>query len=177
VIGVLASGEGTNLQALIDADLPIAAVASNKPGARALARAERARIPARVFTLEDYPEREARDAAMADWLEARGVGLVVCAGYMHLLSPPFLARFPQRVVNVHPSLLPAFPGTRAVEDALGAGADVTGVTVHLVDEGIDTGPILAQELLEVAPVETLVERIHAVEHRLLPKVVSELCAR
>jgi phosphoribosylglycinamide formyltransferase-1 len=129
-----------------------------------------------VFTLEDYPEREARDAAMADWLEARGVELVVCAGYMHLLSPPFLARFPQRVVNVHPSLLPAFPGTRAVEDALGAGADVTGVTIHLVDEGIDTGPILAQEPLEIAPVETLVERIHAVEHRLLPKVVSELCA-
>jgi phosphoribosylglycinamide formyltransferase 1 len=177
VIGVLASGEGTNLQALIDARLPIAAVASNRQQARALERAARNGIPGAVFELEQYPDREARDAAMATWLEGRDVELVVCAGYMHLLTPAFLARFPERVINVHPSLLPAYPGTRAIEDALADGAEVTGVTVHLVDEGVDTGPILAQEPVEVEPRATLAERIHAVEHRLLPTVVEDLCAR
>jgi phosphoribosylglycinamide formyltransferase 1 len=177
VIGVLASGEGTNLQALIDARLPIAAVASNRQQARALERAARNGIPGAVFELEQYPDREARDAAMATWLEGHDVELVVCAGYMHLLTPAFLARFPERVINVHPSLLPAYPGTRAIEDALADGAEVTGVTVHLVDEGVDTGPILAQEPVEVEPRATLAERIHAVEHRLLPTVVEDLCAR
>jgi phosphoribosylglycinamide formyltransferase 1 len=177
VIGVLASGEGTNLQALIDARLPIAAVASNRQQARALERAARHGIPGAVFELEQYPDREARDAAMATWLEGHDVELVVCAGYMHLLTPAFLARFPERVINVHPSLLPAYPGTRAIEDALADGAEVTGVTVHLVDEGVDTGPILAQEPVEVEPRATLAERIHAVEHRLLPTVVEDLCAR
>jgi phosphoribosylglycinamide formyltransferase 1 len=177
VIGVLASGEGSNLQALIDAGLPVAAVASNRPGARALERAERHGLPAAVFELEAHPDREARDLAMASWLAAHRVDLVVCAGYMHLLTPAFLARFPDRVVNVHPSLLPAYPGTRAIEDALANGAEVTGVTVHVVDAGVDTGPILAQEEVAVEPRETLVERIHAVEHRLLPRVVEDLCGR
>ena len=173
MIGVLVSGEGSNLQALIDEGLPVAAVASNRAGVRALERAEAAGIPTAVFELG--ASREERDAAMATWLAGRGVRLVVCAGYMHLLTPAFLDRFPQRIVNVHPSLLPTFPGTRAIEDALAAGVDVTGVTVHLVDSGVDTGPVLEQAPVPVEPRATLEARIHAVEHQLLPKVVRELC--
>jgi phosphoribosylglycinamide formyltransferase-1 len=112
---------------------------------------------------------------MATWLEEHAVELVVLAGYMHLLTPPFLRRFPGRVVNVHPSLLPAFPGAHAIGDALAAGVETTGVTVHHVDEGLDTGHVIAQEEVPVEPRETLEERIHAVEHRLLPKVVRDLC--
>jgi phosphoribosylglycinamide formyltransferase 1 len=177
MIGVLASGEGTNLQALIDAQLPIACVASNKPGARALARAKAAGIATMVFPLEEFATREARDEAMGAWVATQGVQLVVLAGYMHVLTAPFLDRFPGRIVNVHPSLLPAFPGARALEDALAAGVETTGVTVHVVDEGVDTGPVLRQEPVAVEPRETLVDRIHDVEHRLLPDVVRELCAR
>lgn len=177
MIGVLASGEGTNLQALIDAGLPIAAVASNRSDAGALARADAAGIPRRVFELDDYADRAARDRELADWLQLRGVDLVVLAGYMHLLTPVFLDRFPDRIVNVHPSLLPQFPGARAIENALAAGVETTGVTVHYVDEGVDTGPVIRQEHVPVEPRATLIERIHAVEHRLLPEVVSELCAR
>jgi phosphoribosylglycinamide formyltransferase-1 len=180
VIGVLVSGTGTNLQALIDQRLPIAAVASNVEGAPALERAERAGIARAAFRLQSYETREERDLAMASWLEAHGVTLVVCAGYMHLLTPAFLARFPRAVVNVHPSLLPAFPGAHAVEEALAAGVPETGVTVHLVDEGLDSGPPLAQERVRVEPDdtrETLLERIHDVEHRLLPQVVRELLGR
>jgi len=176
VIGVLVSGEGSNLQALIDAGLPIAAVASNRPGVKALERAETAGIPARVFEVGAHPDREARDRELADWLQLRGVDFVVLAGYMHLLTPPFLDRFPERVVNVHPSLLPAFPGAHAVEDALSAGVDTTGVTIHYVDEGLDTGTVIRQEPVPVEPRATLMERIHEVEHRLLPSVVRELCA-
>ena len=175
MIGVLVSGEGTNLQALIDARLPIAAVASNKPSVRALERAEAARIPTRVFELDRYQDREHRDRELADWLTLRGVDLVVLAGYMHLLTHPFLDRFRDRIVNVHPSLLPHFPGARAIDDALAAGVHETGVTVHYVDEGIDTGAVIRQEAVRVEPRETLVDRIHAVEHRILPEVVSELC--
>jgi phosphoribosylglycinamide formyltransferase-1 len=175
VIGVLVSGQGSNLQALLDAGLPVAAVASNRVDAYALERARD--LPTGVFPLEDYDSREARDEAMADWLEAQGVELVVCAGYMQLLTPAFLRRFPDRVVNVHPSLLPCFPGVRAVEEVLEAGEATTGVTVHVVDEGVDTGPILRQETVPVEPRETLRERLHAVEHRLLPDVVRKLCAR
>jgi phosphoribosylglycinamide formyltransferase-1 len=177
VIGVLVSGEGTNLQALIDAGLPICAVASNRKEARALDRALAAGIPTATFSLDCHATREERDFVMATWLEEHGVELVVLAGYMHLLTPQFLDRFPDRIVNVHPSLLPAFPGTRAIDEALEAGVETTGVTVHLVDEGIDTGPVLRQEPVPVEPRESLVERIHAVEHRLLPEVVRELCAR
>jgi phosphoribosylglycinamide formyltransferase-1 len=177
VIGVLVSGEGTNLQALIDAGLPIAAVASNRAGVPALQRAEAAGIPTRVFELDRYADRDARDRELADWLLLRGVDLVVLAGYMHLLTASFLDRFPDRIVNVHPSLLPAFPGAHAVEDALAAGVDTTGVTVHFVDEGLDTGAVIRQEPVAVEPRATLLDRIHAVEHRLLPEVVEELCAR
>jgi phosphoribosylglycinamide formyltransferase-1 len=175
VIGVLVSGEGTNLQALIDAGLPVTAVASNKRSVRALERAAAAGIDAAVYELDEYPHREARDTAIASWLQERAVQVVVLAGYMHLLTRPFLERFPNRVVNVHPSLLPAFPGARAIEDALAAGVDITGVSVHLVDEGLDTGPVLVQEPVPVEPRATLVERVHALEHRLLPKIVGELC--
>jgi phosphoribosylglycinamide formyltransferase-1 len=172
VIGVLVSGEGTNLQALVDAGLPVVAVASSRPGARALARAERAGIPAAAFALEDHPDRGARDVAMADWLGARGAELAVCAGFMQLLTPAFLERFP--AINVHPSLLPAFPGTTPIDDALASGVAETGVTVHFVDEGVDTGPVIVQEPVTIEPgdtAETLRERIHAVEHRLLPEAV------
>jgi phosphoribosylglycinamide formyltransferase-1 len=177
VIGVLVSGEGTNLQALIDAGLPIRAVAANRSKARALARAEAAAIPNRAFELARYPDRSARDREMADWLHLRGVDLVVLAGYMHLLTTAFLDRFPERIVNVHPSLLPQFPGARAIDDALAAGVDTTGVTVHYVDAGLDTGSVIRQEPVAVEPRETLMQRIHAVEHRLLPEVVRELCVR
>jgi phosphoribosylglycinamide formyltransferase-1 len=177
MIGVLVSGEGTNLQALVDAGLPIAAVASNRRDARALARVD---VPAASFELADFDGREARDAAMAEWLKEHGVDLVVLAGYMHLLTPAFLDAFPEAVVNVHPSLLPSFPGAHAVEEQLAAGVAESGATVHLVDEGVDSGPILAQERVPVLPddtAETLHERIKSVEHRLLPRVVGELCAR
>jgi phosphoribosylglycinamide formyltransferase-1 len=177
MIGVLVSGAGTNLQALIDAQLPIAAVAANRRDAPALGRAEAAAIPSRVFELEQYADRDTRDREMADWLELRGVDLVVLAGYMHLLTQSFLARFPDRIVNVHPSLLPAFPGTHPIDDALAAGVETTGVTVHYVDAGIDSGPVIRQEPVAVEPRDTLVERIHAVEHRMLPEVVRELCVR
>ena len=177
MIGVLVSGEGTNLQALIDVNAPIAAVASNRAGVRALQRAQEAGIPARVFERDHYASRDARDREMADWLQLRGVDLVILAGYMHLLTPSFLERFRDRVVNVHPSLLPAFPGAHAIDDALQAGVETTGVTVHYVDEGLDTGAVICQEPVPVEPRGTLVERIHAVEHRLLPEVVQELCAR
>jgi phosphoribosylglycinamide formyltransferase-1 len=179
VIGVLASGAGTNLQALLDAGLPVRAVASNKRDAPALARA--AELPSASFELADYTSRAARDEAMADWLLAQGVELVVLAGYMHILTPGFLERFPERVLNVHPSLLPAFPGAHAVEEQLAAGVEEAGVTVHIVDEGVDTGPILLQERVPVHDgdtAETLHARIKDVEHRLLPAAVEELlCAR
>jgi phosphoribosylglycinamide formyltransferase-1 len=155
----------------------VSAVASNRPEARALQRASAAHVPAAAFPLEDFDDRAQRDATMANWLQERGVRLVVCAGYMHLLTTPFLERFRERIVNVHPSLLPQFPGARAIDEALAAGVETTGVTVHLVDEGLDTGPVVRQEPVPVEPRETLVERIHAVEHRLLPEVVGELCAR
>jgi phosphoribosylglycinamide formyltransferase 1 len=175
VIGVLVSGNGTNLQALLDADLPIAAVASNRKDAHALVRARNAGVPTATFSLECHADRAERDLVMATWLEEHGVELVVLAGYMHLLTMPFLGRFPGRIVNVHPSLLPAFPGAHAIRDALDAGVETTGVTVHYVDEGLDTGDVIRQEEVPLEPRDTLVERIHDVEHRLLPEVVSQLC--
>jgi phosphoribosylglycinamide formyltransferase-1 len=179
MIGVLVSGTGTNLQALLDAGLPVRAVASNRRDALALERA--GDLPTASFELRDYASRDERDTAMADWLEQYGAELVVLAGYMHLLTPGFLDRFPGRVVNVHPSLLPAFPGAHAVADQLAAGVSESGCTVHLVDEGVDSGPILLQERVPVLAgdsEETLHARIKAVEHRLLPRAVEEmLCAR
>ena len=180
MIGVLVSGEGTNLQVLIDEGLPIVAVASNRHGARALTRAETVGIETATFEAEAFGSREARDSAMADWLVARGVRWVVLAGYMQLLRPVFLDRFPGRVINVHPALLPRFPGAHAIEDALAAGVTETGATVHYVDEGVDSGPVIVQERVVVEPgdtVETLRARIQAVEHALLPRVVRELCVR
>jgi phosphoribosylglycinamide formyltransferase-1 len=179
VIGVLVSGEGTNLQALIDADLPIAAVASNRAGVPALERAEAARIATASFELDDYPDRESRDAAMGDWLIYNGVDLVVCAGYMHLLRRAFLERFPGRVVNTHCAPLPAFPGPHPIDDVLAAGVDETAATVHYVDGGVDTGPVIAAEPVPVLPdddAETLKGRVQEVEHRLLPQVVRRLIA-
>jgi phosphoribosylglycinamide formyltransferase 1 len=176
VIGVLVSGEGTNLQALIDAGLPVSAVASNRAGARALERAAAAGIPTAVFELDDYEGREQRDEAMADWLSGHGVTLVVCAGYMHLLRPAFLERF-ERVVNTHSAPLPDFPGAHPIEDVLAAGVEQTAATVHYVDEGVDTGPVIVAEPVPVRDddtVETLRARVQEVEHRLLPEAVREL---
>jgi phosphoribosylglycinamide formyltransferase-1 len=179
VIGVLVSGEGTNLQALIDADLPIAAVASNRRDAHALERAREVAIPAASFPLDRFPDREIRDAMMAEWLAGHGVELVVCAGYMHLLRPVFLDRFRGRVINTHSAPLPDFPGAHPIEDVLEAGLRETAATVHYVDEGIDTGAVIASERVPVLPGDdaaTLRARVQAVEHRLLPRVVRELIA-
>ena len=180
MIGVLVSGEGTNLQALIDSGLPIACVASNKAGVRALERAEAAGIETAIFAAADYESREARDVALAEWLRSRGVELVVCAGYMHLFRKPFFDYYGGRIVNAHSAPLPAFPGAHPIEDVLAAGVAETAATVHYVDEGIDSGPVIAAEPVPVLPedtVESLRVRVQAVEHRLLPKVVGELCAR
>lgn len=177
MIGVLVSGEGTNLQALLDEGLPVVAVASNRPGVRALERGVAAGVPTRVFPLGAYASRAERDGVMADWLADRGVELVVCAGYMHLLTPHFLERFP--VLNVHPSLLPAFPGMNAIEEALAAGVAETGVTVHFVDEGVDTGPVVLQEAIAVRPddtPDTVRPRLRELEHRLLPQAARSYLA-
>jgi phosphoribosylglycinamide formyltransferase-1 len=177
VIGVLVSGEGTNLQALIDAGLPIVCVGSNKPGVRALERAESAGLETGVFAAEDYESREARDEALAQWLEERRVTLVVCAGYMHLFRKPFFDHFAGRVVNTHSAPLPEFPGAHPIEDVLAAGVTETAATVHYVDEGIDTGPVIVSErvpVLDGDTVETLRARVQAVEQRLLPQTVREL---
>jgi len=174
VIGVLISGEGTNLQALLDAGLPVVAVASDNAKARGLDRAARAGIEAGAFPATEFESRERRDEELADWLGERAVELVVLAGYMRLLSEPFLDRFPGRILNIHPSLLPSFPGVHAVEDALAHGVKVTGATVHFVDQGIDTGLIVLQEAVAVREGDTpesLHARIQAVEHRLLPQAV------
>jgi phosphoribosylglycinamide formyltransferase-1 len=180
LIGVLVSGEGTNLQALIDEGLPIAGVISSKAGARALERAEAAGIQTAVFALDDFATRDEHDAAMADWFEARGVQLVVCAGYMWLLRPAFLDRYGGRIVNTHSAPLPDFPGAHPIEDVLAAGVRETAATVHYVDEGVDTGPVIAAEPVPVLPddtADTLRARVQAAEHELLPKVVRELCER
>lgn len=178
-IVVLASGSGTNLQAILDAlhgreGIAVVGVGSDKPGARALQRARDAGVETAVFPRADYPDREARDAAMASWIEARGADLVVLAGYMQLLSPPFVARFRNRVVNVHPALLPLFPGLDAIGQALEAGVETTGVTVHFVDEGVDTGPPIVQREVPV-PTDRdrgrLEQAVHAVEHELYPEAI------
>jgi phosphoribosylglycinamide formyltransferase 1 len=182
-VGVLASGEGTNLQALLDTvhgrEVRVVAVASDQPSARALERAQAAGVPTRVFLRSDYGARAARDGAIADWLEAEGVELVVLAGYMAILDAGFIARFPDRILNVHPSLLPAFPGVRAIEQALDYGAKVFGVTVHLVDEGVDTGPIVLQRALEAPDVHDpgdVHARLQPIEHELLPRAVALIAA-
>jgi phosphoribosylglycinamide formyltransferase-1 len=177
-VGVLASGAGSNLQAILDSvhghEADVVAVGSDKPGAEALGRAVAAGVPTAAFGVAEYADREARDLAMAIWLADRGAELVVLAGYMQLLSPAFLAAFPQRVINVHPALLPAFPGVRAVEQALDYGVKIFGVTVHLVDEGIDSGPIVAQravDLPQATEAAAVREALRPIEHELLTGAV------
>ena len=174
-VAVLASGAGTNLQAILDhvhgrEGVEVVAVGSDKPGAQALERARSAGVATAVFPAAEYPDHHARDGAMAAWLVERGAGLVVLAGYMQLLGANFLGRFPQRVVNVHPALLPAFPGLGAIEQALAYGVKTFGVTVHFVDEGVDSGPIILQRALDL-PAATEVAEVRAalrpVEHELL----------
>ena len=179
-VGVLASGEGTNLQALLDSvhgrdGIEIVAVASDKPDARALERARAAGVPCASFPAASHPSRDQRDRAMAAWLTAQRIELIVLAGYMQLLSVPFLDAFAGSVINVHPALLPAFPGLRAVEQALAYGVKVFGVTVHFVDEGVDSGPVILQEAVELPDARDpgdVLERLHAIEHRLLPEAVA-----
>ena len=174
---MLVSGEGSNLQVLIDAELPIAAVASNKKGVRALERAQQAGIESAAFDAADYESRADRDIALAEWLQSRGVELVVCAGYMHLFRKPFFAYYGGRIINTHSAPLPEFPGAHPIDDVLAAGVSETAATVHYVDEGIDTGTVITAERVPVHAgdtVESLRERVQAVEHRLLPRVVREL---
>ena len=174
-VGVLASGEGTNLQALLDSlhgrEIEVVAVACDQPSARALERAQAAGVPSRVFLRSEFGARAARDAAMGDWLAEQGVELVVLAGYMAILDAGFVARFPDRILNVHPSLLPAFPGVRAVEQAVEHGVKVFGVTIHLVDEGVDTGPIVLQRAIELPDARdpaAVRASLRPIEHELLP---------
>jgi phosphoribosylglycinamide formyltransferase 1 len=179
-VGVLASGAGTNLQAILDRvhgreGVTVTAVASDQPAAPALERAARAGVPTGEFPLRG--DRAERDAAMADWLNSHGVELVVLAGYMALLTPGFLARFPSRVINVHPALLPAFPGLHAIEQALDYGVKVFGVTVHFVDEGVDTGPIIAQRAIELPDAKDAThvrEALRPIEHDLLCEAVVQI---
>jgi phosphoribosylglycinamide formyltransferase-1 len=183
-IVVLASGSGTNLQAILDTlhgrdGIEVVGVGSDKADARALERARVAGVETAVFPRGDFVDREARDAAMADWIEARGTDLVVLAGYMQLLSGAFVARFRDRIVNVHPALLPAFAGLDAIGQALEAGVETTGVSVHFVDEGVDTGPVLTQREVAVPAGRDralLEEAIHATEHELYPEAIRMIAA-
>jgi phosphoribosylglycinamide formyltransferase-1 len=184
-IAVLISGTGTNLQALLDqlhspgGPLEIVGVASSRSDAMGLRRAQAAGVESAVFPLADHQDRGARDQALGDWLNSLEVDLIVLAGFMEVLTPAFVARFDGRIINVHPSLLPEFPGLRAIERAVEAGVERTGVTVHFVDEGVDTGPIVLQEALELsypADIAEIEERVHGVEHRLLPRAVRLIAA-
>jgi phosphoribosylglycinamide formyltransferase-1 len=183
-VAVLVSGEGTNLQALLDSvhgreGIEVAAVASSKSEAPGLERAERAGVEAESFEIASYEDRVERDSAMGDWLDDRGVELIVLAGFMEILGSDFIRRFEGRIINVHPSLLPAFPGVQAIEKAVEHGVKVTGVTVHFVDEGVDSGPIILQEALDLPyarDIGQIEERIHGIEHRLLPQAVRLIAA-
>ncbi|MFL5838511.1 MAG: phosphoribosylglycinamide formyltransferase [Solirubrobacteraceae bacterium] len=183
-VGVLASGSGTNLQALLDQvhgreGIEIVAVGSNVADAPALERARAAGVATAAFPEADFADRRSRDEAMAAWLSGHGVDLVVLAGYMQLVSAEFLARFPQRVINVHPALLPAFPGVRAIEQALAYGVKVFGVTVHFVDEGVDSGPVILQraiELPDAADAAAVHAALQPIEHEVLPRVVRAFAA-
>lgn len=182
-VGVLASGGGTNLQALLDHvhgfEARVVAVASDKVDAQALERARAAAVPASVFPRDAFPDRAARDAAIGDWLEAQGVELVVLAGYMAILDPAFIARFRDRIINVHPSLLPAFAGLAAVQQAIDYGVKVYGVTVHFVDEGVDTGAIILQRAIDLPPdadAAAALTALRPLEHTLLPEAVRLIAA-
>jgi phosphoribosylglycinamide formyltransferase-1 len=179
---VLASGNGTNLRAILDRlhgrdGFAVVGVGSDKREARALGRAREAEVPTAVFPRGEFADRLARDVAMGDWIEGLRPDLVVLAGYMQLLSAGFVGRFRDRIVNIHPALLPAFPGLDAIGQALEAGVEVTGVTVHFVDEGIDTGPPIAWREVPVPPNrdrEELESALHAVEHELYPEAIRML---
>ena len=180
-LGVLVSGSGSNLQSIIDnlhngpAGIEIAVVISDNPDAYGLERAADAGIATAVYPMHEYDSRAGHDIAMANKLEQRGVDLVVLAGYMLIVTTALMDRFPYRVINLHPSLLPAFPGGNPIEDTIAYGARVTGVTVHYVDEDTDTGPIILQEAIEIKyndTVESLRGRIHEIEHRLLPRAIE-----
>jgi phosphoribosylglycinamide formyltransferase-1 len=183
-LAVLASGGGTNLQAILGKlhgrdGIEVVGVASDKPDAKALERAQGAGVATAVFPASGYDGREARDRAIGDWLQEREVELVVLAGYMQLLSPAFITRFENRIINVHPALLPSFPGLDAVGQALAHGVKITGVTVHFVDAGVDTGPIILQRAVPVPDDrqwQTLEDAIHAVEHELLPEAIRLIAA-
>jgi phosphoribosylglycinamide formyltransferase-1 len=175
---VLVSGTGTNLQALLDTvhghEAEVVAVASSAPGALALERAASRGVATAVFERSAHADREARDEAMAAWLQERGVRLVVLAGYMELLTFAFLERFPGAVINVHPSLLPAFPGLRAIEQALAYGVTVFGVTVHFVDAGVDSGAVILQRAIDLPDARTpdqVLAALRPLEHALLPQAV------
>ena len=182
---VLASGSGTNLQAILDQlharedGIEVVGVGSDKPDATALERAKQAEVESAVFPAADYEDRSARDAALGDWIERTEADLVVLAGYMQMLSPEFVERFRGRMINVHPALLPAFPGIDAVQQAIAHGAKITGVTVHFVDEGMDSGPIILQRPVPVASSREWAETeraIHATEHALLPETIRLIAA-
>jgi phosphoribosylglycinamide formyltransferase 1 len=184
-IVVLASGGGTNLQAILDQlhgeeeGIEVVGVGSDKRDATALERASKAGVETAVFPAGEYDDRAARDQALGDWIEGRKPDLVVLAGYMQLLSPGFVARFRNRVINVHPALLPAFPGIDALQQAIDHGSKITGVTVHFVDEGVDSGPIILQRPVPVAPSRDWDETekaIHSTEHALLPETIRMLAA-
>jgi phosphoribosylglycinamide formyltransferase 1 len=183
-IAVLISGEGSNLQAVLDTvhgrdGIEVVCVASSSAEARGLERARAAGVDAEAFEIGSYPGRDERDAALGDWLERHGVELIVLAGFMELLGSPFIQRFEGRIVNVHPSLLPAFPGVGAIEQALAHGVKLIGVTIHFVDEGVDSGPIVLQETIELPYARTIEEvegLVHEVEHRLLPRAVRLIAA-
>jgi phosphoribosylglycinamide formyltransferase-1 len=184
-VAVLVSGEGSNLQAILDeahgrGGVEVVAVGSSRPEARGLERGRGAGVQTGVFAKADHPDRLARDRAMGDWLESLGTDLVVLAGFMEILSPEFIRRFVGRIVNVHPSLLPAFGGIRSIQQAVDYGVKVMGVTVHFVDEGVDSGPIILQEAFDVLPysrdIAAIEERVHEIEHRLLPRAVALIAA-
>jgi len=184
-LGVLVSGNGTNLQAILDAvargtlDARVRCVISNKKDVRALDRARTAGVPALVIPHGAFETREAFDRALVTALHEHGVEWVALAGFMRVLTPELIRAFPGRIVNIHPALLPAFPGTHAVRQALEYGVTVTGCTVHYVDEGVDSGPIIAQRAVPVLPgddVETLGNRVHAAEHELFVGVLSDIAS-
>ena len=179
-IAVLISGNGSNLQALLDSpshgiDYVISLVVSDRPGAGGLKRARQAGVATRVVSWGDFGSRAEFTEALCETAEAAGAGSLVLAGFMRILAPIAMERFPNAIINVHPALLPAFPGAHAVEAAIGYGVTLTGVTVHFVDEQVDHGPIILQEAVAVRPdddAESLHTRIQSVEHRVFPEVVS-----
>ncbi len=178
-IAVLISGEGTNLQALLDSvhgrdGIEVVAVAASREDARGLERARRAGVETGVFAVADHADGAARDRALAGWLDERRPDLLVLAGFMELLTADFIRAYAGRIINVHPALLPAFPGLRAIEQALDYGVKVGGVTIHFVDEGVDTGPVLLQEAFDLPyhrDIAAIEQRVHEIEHRLLPRAV------